>query len=72
MGFSSRRAPSTRRYFQGPPDEETRQQYANERIREFQRTFPGQDFACLLGAFRSYGDLYDRGYRLREGLEGAA
>ena len=54
------------KYFQGPPDDETRQQYANERIREFRRAnWHDGSFQQLLGAFREYGHLYDEGYRLR-------
>ena len=58
--------------WKGEPDEETRQQYANARIWEWRRVHPSASFSDLLSTFRYYGRRYDRGYRLRDGLEGAA
>lgn len=55
--------------------DETRQQYVNARIAEYQRAFSPirwLTFAELLTAFRKYGELYDQGYRLSDGQEGAA
>lgn len=52
-------------YWQGEPDEETRQQYANYHIATLQRTRL-LSFAELLDAFRCFGQLYDAGHRLRD------
>lgn len=63
-------------YYKGEPREETRQEYANFGVQSFQRywTTAGKPrtFAQLLAAFRSYGKLYDQGYRLRDHQAGAA
>jgi len=45
--------------------EESRQQYANIRIRRFQLAHPDASFSDILSAFRYFGTCYDQGYRLR-------
>lgn len=58
--------------WKGTPDEESRQQYATERIQQVQRCFPRKSsFTELLEMFCFFGELYDRGYRLSD-VESAA
>jgi hypothetical protein len=54
-------------YYTGEPIEETRQEYVNQRIQQFQRAgLHDGSFGQLLGAFREYGHLYDEGHRRRD------
>lgn len=46
------------------PIKETRQQYANRRIVEYQRIFPNATWAEVLSAFRYAGKQYDLGEKV--------
>jgi hypothetical protein len=59
-------------YWQGPPDEESRQHYATVRVQHFQRYHRDAAFTDVLAAFRYFGMCYDQGYRLRDDSEVAA
>lgn len=65
-------------YYNGSADEESRQHYATVWIQRYQRfrassvEMEDVTFAQLLKAFRHYGELYDQGYRVRDGEESAA
>lgn len=61
--------------WKGEPREETRQEYANQRLEVWQNFRAGMlmpfTFDELLSTFRYYGRKYDQGSRLFD-LEGAA
>lgn len=57
-------------YYNGQPDDESRQQYANARHRELLERQP-LTWEESLQAFRVFGQMYDQGFRLRD-LERAA
>lgn len=56
--------------WKGTPDEEGRQQYANQRVQDWQRerviSGVGVNFHSLLRVFRLAGVMYDNGERLRD------
>ena len=51
-------------YKGGQRVEESRQEYANRRIAEYQREFPNASWDELLLVFRSAGKQYDAGERV--------
>lgn len=58
--------------------EETRQEYATARTQFYQQAVvadggdKARQFLMLVNTFREFGQLYDRGYRLRDSQAGAA
>lgn len=63
-------------YYNGQPDDETRQHYVTTRIQEFQRvcfeTGRPVPWDVLRYSFIGYGIQYDQGYRLRHFQDVAA
>lgn len=60
--MTSGNIPRTQAHIRLCVGEETRQQYANRRIREYQHEFaPGITWYELLSAFRYAGQQYDKG-----------
>lgn len=60
-------------YYKGEPDEESRQQYATERIQQVQENSTSTvSFTELREMFTYFGELYDQGYRLRDEKDGKA
>lgn len=62
------------KYWEGEPQEETRQQFVNYQIERLQSSLvsSGSGFSELLSAFRQFGGMYDAGWRIRDFVKAVA